>query len=87
MTLEQAILVFLAATEELQRHSAIGIDAHCHKIVEIHLYELDKLMELPGELVIEEHSVHYPFQASKIFAGIKMYCLCKTDPREEGTSL
>lgn len=86
MTLEQAILVFQVATEELQRHSVITITLRS-KGTEIQLYELEPLLQLPGELIVEKYdSPHYPFQAAKTVAGIKMLCLCETDPREEGTS-
>lgn len=88
MTLEQAILVFQAATEELQRHSAITITFRESNGTEIQLYELNQLLQLPGELTVEKcKSLLNPFQASKTFAGIEMVCLCRTDPREEETNL
>lgn len=88
MTLEQAILVFKTALEELERHSAIGVRTFSsNQLIEIQLYEYDKLMELPGELVVEERSdYYYPFCGSKTVAGIKLFCLYETDPREEVAS-
>nr|WP_092074986.1 hypothetical protein [Dendrosporobacter quercicolus]NSL49619.1 hypothetical protein [Dendrosporobacter quercicolus DSM 1736]SDN25195.1 hypothetical protein SAMN04488502_11575 [Dendrosporobacter quercicolus] len=84
MTIEQAALLLKAATEELIRHGAIGFRGDRSEL-EVHIHEHERLMQLPGELVVEErkNDEYYPYAGKKEFADIKFFCLYETDPRQQ----